>query len=86
MPTNNSPVCVMADRALSNQSEVNTMASKNAPTSSADLIRKHSTARVITPSQKRFATKFDTMTGAPIEFSREMTDADAREALALKQF
>jgi hypothetical protein len=86
MPTANSPESVMADRALSNQSEVNTMASKNAPTSSADLIRKHSTARVITPSQKRFATKFDTMTGAPIEFSRDMTDADAREALALKQF
>jgi len=62
------------------------MASKNAPTSSADLIRKHSTARVITPSQKRFVTKFDIMTGMPVELSRQMTDADAREALAYKRF
>ena len=60
------------------------MASPNAPKSSAQLIREHSQARVLYPSNKRFVTKFDTLTGRPIEFSRAMTDGDAVDAMVKK--
>lgn len=52
------------------------MASPNAPKSSAQLIREHSTARVTCPSRKRFITGYNHLNHLP-EFSRQMTDADA---------
>lgn len=52
------------------------MASPNNPKSSAQLIREHSTARVIAPSHKRFIVRSNPITGKP-EFSSQMTKADA---------
>lgn len=60
------------------------MASSNNPTSSAELIRKYSKARVINASSKRFVTRTDALTGLPLEFSRAMTDSDAVESLVKK--
>jgi hypothetical protein len=60
------------------------MASPNNPKSSAQLIREHSKARVVTPSRKMFVTGWDQLTGKPNKFSREMTDADAVESMARK--
>lgn len=51
------------------------MASKNNPISSAELIRRHSKAKVV--QQQRFVV------GAP-ERLRPLTDADVRESLVKK--
>lgn len=56
------------------------MASPNNPTSSAELIRKHSKARVRVASRKRFVTGFNPLTMAAT-YSRPITDADVRESL-----
>lgn len=53
------------------------------PTSSADLIRKHSKARVINASDKPFVIGVDNLTGLP-KLSRAMTNDDDVEALAKK--
>ncbi len=53
------------------------------PTSSADLIRKYSKARVINASDKPFIIGTDNLTGLP-KLSRAMTNEDAVEALAKK--
>ena len=53
----------------------------------ADCIRRYSRARVITPSKKKFVTRWETRpdgTRLPVEFSRELTAADARESLVRK--
>lgn len=56
------------------------MASKNNPTSSAELIRRHSKAKVLVPSRKRFVTGFNPMTMVST-YSRPLADADVRESL-----
>lgn len=56
------------------------MASPNTPPSSAALIRKHSHARVVVPSEKTFVTGYDPLTGIP-RLSRPMTGADVRESM-----
>lgn len=60
------------------------MASPNNPPSSRELILRHSKARVLRPSAKRFVTGHDPITGRPT-FSRQLTDQDVREQLA-RQF
>lgn len=61
------------------------MASPNAPASSAELIRQHSKARVLVHGPA-FVVKWDhTKTPPqPMQFSRELTDADAREMVVKK--
>lgn len=59
------------------------MANPNNPKSSAQLIREHSKARVLYPSNKRFVTGHDPLTRAP-KFSRQLTDRDVVESLVKK--
>lgn len=66
-----------------NQSRDYEMASKNNPISSAELIRKHSKAKVVVPSKKQFKVGIDPLTGVPI-MSLPLTDADVRESLVKK--
>lgn len=58
------------------------MASKNNPTSAKDLILKHSTARVISASQKSFLVPDASALG--FRPSRQMNDHDAKLAQAQK--
>ena len=60
------------------------MASKNSPTSSAELISRHSKARVLVAIQKRFPMEFNAITGLPSKFSRELTDDDAVDSMIRK--
>jgi len=60
------------------------MASKNAPTSSADLIRKHSTARYLTVNEVKPYRGFRKVAKGGGEDLR--LAERAREALARKQF
>jgi hypothetical protein len=55
------------------------MASPNNPTSSADLIRRHSKARVVHASKKSFQTGINAL--GNMTYSRSLTDADVRESL-----
>lgn len=59
------------------------MASPNNPPSSRELILKHSHARVVKPSGKRFVVRVCPLTG-PV-FSRPLNDLDAKMQM-VRQF